>query len=336
MTIAEHYSLLKHNTFHIEANSRYFIEYDSEDELIATLSSNIVRTNDVLPIGSGSNLLFTRDFDGVILHSGIKGFTITEKKDAYTSVQIGAGEIWDNVVDYCIKSNLYGAENLSLIPGEIGAAAVQNIGAYAVEIKDIIETVDAVEIKTGRKRRFSKDECNYAYRESIFKKELKNQYIITFVTLRLSNAPHFQLDYGNIKEALSAKGELTLQTVRDTIIEIRESKLPNPEKIGNAGSFFMNPYISRNQFADLKQTHPTIPSYPVSETEVKIPAAWLIEQCGWEGKTIGNVGVHDKQSLVLVNKGHAKAQEIVDLSQLIIKSVEEKFHICLIPEVIFL
>ena len=336
MTLLENFSLLNHNTFHIEASARYFIEYSSEDELTEVLTSKILKNNKLLHIGGGSNLLFTQNFDGVILHSKIKGFKIIDQTAESTTLEIGAGEVWDEVVEFCVKNSLYDAENLSLIPGEIGAAAVQNIGAYGVEIKDIIQNIDAVEIQTGKKKRFSLEECKYNYRESIFKKELKDRYIITHVTLKLSNRPNFKLDYGNIQDALAEKGEANLESVRETIIEIRESKLPNPDKIGNAGSFFMNPYITLQHYQNLQSEFKTIPHYPVSESHVKVPAAWLIEQCGWKGKSVGGAAVHDKQCLVIVNRENAKAEEIVTLSHQIIESVEAKFHIKLVPEVIFI
>ncbi|MFZ4456675.1 MAG: UDP-N-acetylmuramate dehydrogenase [Bacteroidales bacterium] len=331
----ENYSLVNHNTFHIEANAKIFIEYENENELIETLTSNTLMNNKLLQIGGGSNLLFTENFDGIVLHSKIKGFSLIDESIENTLVKIGAGEIWDDVVKFCVDSNLYGAENLSLIPGEIGAAAVQNIGAYGVEIKDIIEKIDAIEIATGSKRIFNTSDCKYAYRESVFKKELKSKYIITYVTLKLSKTPSFKLDYGNIQDALASKGETNLRTIRETIIEIRENKLPNPEVVGNAGSFFMNPYITMDQFTLLKSFYPALPHYPVSEKEVKVPAAWLIEQCGWKGKIFGNAGVHDKQSLVLINRGGAKAIEIIELSNQIRASVKQKFQIELTPEVIF-
>lgn len=333
MPIFEHYSLLHHNTFGINAQCRFFAEYSSELELSDILKSSLI-TKPFFHIGQGSNLLFTKTFEGTILHSSILGYEVISENSQSTLLRIGAGEIWDDVVAYCVYQNLYGTENLSLIPGEIGAAAVQNIGAYGVELKDLIYSVEAIEIATGYKRLFSKEECKYNYRESIFKKELQNQFIITYVTLLLSKNEYYNLEYGNIKDAISVQN-ITLQNVRQTIIDIRESKLPDPKVKGNAGSFFMNPYISKQHYDLLKDRFPTMPHYPVSETLVKVPAGWLIEHAGWKGKSVGNAGVHDKQALVLVNNGGATADEIVELSNQIRATVNEKFSIDLIPEVIF-
>ena len=336
LKISENYSLLNHNTFHLEAYSRYFIQYSGEDELKEALKLPIVRNNKVLHIGGGSNLLFTSDYSGVVLHSAIRGIEIINENHESISIRVGAAEIWDDVVAYCVAANLYGAENLSLIPGETGAAAVQNIGAYGVELKDIIETVEVVDIDNGVSKVFSNADCRYAYRNSVFKTELKDKYIITRVVLKLSKTPQLNLDYGNIKDSLPKSEEINLSTVRQTIISIRESKLPNPNLVGNAGSFFMNPYVTVEKYNTLKHKFPQIPFYPISDKLVKVPAAWLIEQCGWKGKSFGNAAVHDKQCLVIINKGGATASEIVELSIQIRFTVKEKFDIELIPEVIFL
>lgn len=332
----EDYPLLAHNTFHLPAKARYFVEYLSVEQLKAALKSSVVQQNALLHIGSGSNLLFTQDFNGVVLHSAICGIVKVNEDDQYVYLKAGAGVVWDEFVAYCADHELYGSENLSLIPGEVGAAAVQNIGAYGVEIKDLIEEVFAVEIATGEEKIFPNSACQYAYRESIFKKELKNQYIITHVLFRLKKKGSFNLEYGNIKESLTGDEPITLKRVRECIISIRMSKLPDPHVMGNAGSFFMNPYVAKAHYETLKKEFPTLPHYPISETEVKVPAAWLIEQCGWKGKIIGDASVHEKQCLVIVNRGQAKASDIVTLSAEIQKSVAEKFAIQLTPEVIFI
>lgn len=335
MIFEQNYSLLSHNTFRLQARARYFIEYGTVNELTEALSIGEQLSAKIFHIGKGSNLLFTADFEGLILHSAIKGFERIADEEDFCLLRIGAGETWDDVVAYCVHNKLYGAENLSLIPGELGAAAVQNIGAYGTEIQDIIELVETIEIDTHLSKKFTKDECGYAYRESVFKKELKDKHIITHVTLRLSKTERYELKYGNIRDSFTNQDEINLDNVRETIIRIRESKLPDPEKIGNAGSFFMNPYVSKEKFEELLTEYPNMPHYPVSQTEVKIPAGWLIEQCGWKGKTIGNAGVYEKQSLVLTNNGNATAEEIVNLSGMIQQSVLERFGIQLTPEVLY-
>ena len=252
-------------------------------------------------------------------------------------VRAGAGEVWDDFVAYTVDKGWYGAENLSLIPGEVGASAVQNIGAYGMEAKDLIVQVETVEVASGEERIFENSECGYAYRESVFKHSLKGQYIVTKVSYRLSKTPSYHLDYGNVRAELEKRGcELTLNNVRQTIIDIREAKLPDPKVQGNAGSFFMNPIVPRVQFESLLAVYPQMPHYEVDAERVKIPAAWMIDQCGWKGKRMGNAGVHDKQALVLVNAGGATGKEIIALSQEIQKSVFDKFGVSISPEVNFI
>lgn len=333
--IEENYSLLPHNTFHIQAAARFFIEYDSVGELEELLSFDWIKNYPVFHIGGGSNLLFKGDYAGVILHSAIRGINKVREDEESVLVKVGSGEVWDDVVGRVVDAEWYGAENLSLIPGEMGAAAVQNIGAYGIELKDIVDSVEAVEKATGQTRVFSNAECQYGYRESIFKKELKDKYIITHVVLKLKKSPDFHLEYGNIQDELSKYSAVTLKNVRQAIIGIRESKLPDPLKTGNAGSFFMNPYVTVPRYLLLKQEYPQMPHYPVSDDLVKVPAAWLIEQCGWKGRDWGGAGVHDKQCLVLINRGDANASEIIDLAANIQSSVMEKFEIALTPEVIY-
>nr|WP_262920318.1 UDP-N-acetylmuramate dehydrogenase [Parabacteroides sp. FAFU027] len=334
--IEENYSLLPHNTFHLQANARFFIEYNSVGELVEVLALPWIKEYPVFHIGGGSNLLFKGDYKGVILHSSVKGMEKIGEDEESVLVKVGSGEVWDDVVAFTVEAGWYGAENLSLIPGETGAAAVQNIGAYGIELKDIVDSVEAVERSTGKIRIFNNAECEYAYRESIFKKELKDQYIITHVVLRLQKKQQFHLEYGNIQSELAKYDTVTLTNVRQTIIAIRESKLPDTDKLGNAGSFFMNPYVALPKYLNLKQEYPQMPHYPVSDDLVKVPAAWLIEQCGWKGREWGGAGVHDKQCLVLVNRGGALASDIVDLAANIQTSVKEKFDIDITPEVIYI
>lgn len=337
MEIRKDYSLLSHNTFGMDIKASLFIEYTSVEELKEILRRYPLEEGCWLHIGGGSNLLFKGDYPGIILHSAIKGYEILEENEQEVIVRVGAGEVWDDFVAYSVEKGWYGAENLSLIPGEVGASAVQNIGAYGMEAKDLIVNVETVEVATGEERIFTNAECAYAYRESAFKLSLKGKYIITKVSYRLKKTPCYHLDYGNVRAELEKSGiALTLLNVREVIIKIREGKLPDPKVQGNAGSFFMNPIISRVQFEALLAEYPQMPHYEVDAERVKIPAAWMIDQCGWKGKRLGNVGVHDKQALVLVNAGGATGEEVIRLSEAIQKSVFDKFGIRISPEVNFI
>ncbi len=332
MTDKKDYNLRPHNTFGIDARCRRFVEFSSVEEAAENLPS--IAQEKFIIIGGGSNLLLTRDYDGTVLRSAIRGIS-TEADGMDVLVRCGSGEVWDDVVAYCVSQNIFGAENLSLIPGDAGASAVQNIGAYGVEIKDILESVEAVEIATGDIVRFTKADCNYAYRQSRFKQEWKNRFFITHVTYRLSCVFTPLLDYGNIRKALADKGLTSPSAwqLRDTIIAIREEKLPDPKVLGNAGSFFMNPIVSREKFESLIAEYPDMPHYEADAENVKIPAGWMIDRCGWKGRTVGNAGVHDKQALVLVNRGGASGEEIVRLCRMIQKDVLERFGIEIHPEV---
>ena len=335
MKIIPNYSLLHHNTFGIDARAACFVEYETPEELVNFLVNGISESRlPLLCIGGGSNLLFTSDYRGTVLHSAIKGYEVVNETSEYVDVCVGSGEKWDDVVAYAVSNKWYGVENLSFIPGDVGASAVQNIGAYGVEVKDLIVSVSAVCVSDGTSRTFTNEECCYAYRESVFKKELKGQYIITDVTYRFSKKAKWNLDYGNIRTELAAmEGSLTLESLREVIRRIRERKLPDPVQIGNAGSFFMNPIIQKTQYDDLCGSYPDMPCYPVCENKVKIPAGWMIDRCGWKGKTIGRVGVHEHQALVLVNRGGATGKEVMDLAALIAASVFDKFGIMIYPEV---
>jgi len=333
MKIEQHSSLLPYNTFGIDVKADFFIEYDSAADLQAVLQTEIVRNNRTLHIGGGSNLLFMQDFNGVILHSAIHSIQQVHEDADSVTLEVGASVNWDDFVGYCVEHGWGGIENLSLIPGEVGASAVQNIGAYGVEVKDVIVEVNAVEVETAAFRTFSKEACQYGYRDSIFKNEYKGRYIITSVLFRLNKHLEFKLNYQHLEEEVIKNGELNLANIRKTIIHIRETKLPDPKIMGNAGSFFMNPVIPKEQFISLQTVYPQIPHYFDTDTTEKVLAAWLIDQCGWKGKRIGNAGVHEKQALVLVNLGGATGAEIVYLADQIQQSVREKFGIELKPEV---
>ncbi|MBR1545383.1 MAG: UDP-N-acetylmuramate dehydrogenase [Prevotella sp.] len=324
------YSLLRHNTFGIEARCHRFLEYGSVEE--AQQVAAVLRESSLpyIIIGGGSNLLLTRDFEGIVVHAAVKGIKIIGSR-----MYCGSGEVWDDVVAYAVSRQLYGAENLSLIPGDVGASAVQNIGAYGVEVKDLITEVEAVEITTGETHIFQNAECAYAYRQSRFKHEWKNRYLITHVTYQMQTVFEPHLDYGNIRAELERQGinVPTAQQLRQTIIDIRNAKLPDPQVMGNAGSFFMNPIVSREKYEQLAETHEGMPHYTVDDTHEKIPAGWMIDQCGWKGKSMGRAGVHDKQALVLVNRGGATGQEIVSLCKAIQRDVKNKFGIEIHPEV---
>lgn len=328
------YSLKAHNTFGIDAKCNRFLQYDDDFEAIEVAKILRKSKQPYIIIGEGSNLLLTKDFDGIVVHSGIKGYDFEE--DYFCErMTCGSGEVWDDMVATSIKAGYYGMENLSLIPGDVGASAVQNIGAYGVEASDLILCVWMIEIPTGKTWMLGNEECEYGYRQSRFKKDWKNRFLITRVTYGLSRTFHPHLDYGNIRSELERKGisEPTAQQLRDIIIEIRNAKLPDPKVEGNAGSFFMNPVVTRKRYEKLATQYPQMPHYKVDSRHEKIPAGWMIEQCGWKGKSLGRAGVHDKQALVLVNRGGATGSEIVALCETIQKDVKDKFGIDIHPEV---
>ena len=325
------YSLLPYNTFGIDVSASRFLEYASVAELKEYIAQGAV-TTPFLHIGGGSNLLFTKDYDGLILHSRIGGIEVTAEDSQTVSLRVGAGVVWDDFVACCVEHGWYGAENLSLIPGEVGASAVQNIGAYGVEVKDLITAVETVNIQ-GYGRVYSVEECEYAYRSSIFKRPENKSVFVTYVRFRLSKEERYTLDYGTIRQEIAKYPAPTLPIVRKVIIEIRESKLPDPKVMGNAGSFFMNPIVAKEKLEALQRDYPRIPYYELPDGRVKIPAGWMIDQCGWKGKSLGPAAVHDKQALVLVNRGGAKGSDIVALSDAVRASVRDKFGIDIHPEV---
>ena len=307
------------------------MEYGSVEEAQAVVGMLTETDRPLLILGGGSNLLLTGDYDGTVLHSGIRFLEQTDE----CHIRCGSGYVWDDVVAYCVANGLYGAENLSVIPGEVGASAVQNIGAYGVEAKDLIDSVEAVEIETGRICRFMNAECAYSYRQSKFKHAWRDRFLITAVTYKLSKTYAPKLDYGNIRAALAAKGigNPTAMQLRETIIEIRNAKLPDPKVLGNAGSFFMNPVVPTQKYNELARQYEGMPHYTIDSEHEKIPAGWLIEQCGWKGKALGRAAVHDKQALVLVNRGGATGSEVVHLCETIQHDVRQKFGIDINPEV---
>ncbi len=334
MKIGHDYSLLPHNTFHFDVRCRHFVEYDSDDELKQLLDEGTYFEGPWMHIGRGSNLLFQSDYAGTIFHSAIKGIRLIDEKESDVFVRVGAGELFDDFIAHCVSHHWYGAENLSLIPGEVGSSAVQNIGAYGAEAKDIILSVEAYDVGSHQPTVFSTKECGYAYRNSRFKQEWSGRFIITHVTFRLSKLPTLNVGYGNVKEELSRQQlEPTIENVRNVIIAIRRDKLPDPDVTGNAGSFFMNPMIGRRRFELLHEAYPDMPYYDVDEDNVKIPAAWMIDRCGWKGQQVGNAGVHSKQALILINCGQATGQEVVALSKAIQYSVFQQFGINIEPEV---
>lgn len=340
MKVFPDYDLRANNTFGVPARCACFREYASEAELceiIASLSQLTPRP--LLHIGGGSNLLFTNDFAGDILHSAIKGRTLVAEDEMSVFIRVGAAECWDDIIAWSLQAGYYGLENLSLIPGEVGASAVQNIGAYGSEVYDFISEVRAVDLQTGQSRTFKAQECEPSYRSTMFKSEWKDKYAITYVTYHLHKTFKPNLSYAAVKNELATRNvdtdQLTAALLREIIIEIRSAKLPDPQKIGNAGSFFMNPVVTQAHFERLRAVYPSIPHY-ILPNGVKIPAAWLIETAGWKGKTLGQAGVYAQQALILVNLGHAKGQDIKHLAEAIQQSVKEKFDISLKPEVLFI
>lgn len=336
MTRYENYPLLKHNTFGMDVRAALFLEYDTTEELEAVLlSDEFTRSNRFIHIGSGSNLLFGGDYKGVVMHSAIRTLEVISEDDDHLLVRVGSGYVWDDFVAHCVAQGWAGAENLSAIPGEVGASAVQNIGAYGVEVKDIIASVEAMALD-GSTRTFTNEECRYGYRDSIFKRSLRGQYIVTHVTYRLEKTPTYRLDYGDLRTQVEAHGEPTLKAVRDAVTAIRNSKLPDPCVLGNAGSFFTNPVIPRTHYLSLKEKYPTMPSYPIDEEHVKVPAGWLIDSAGWKGKALGRAAVHDRQALVLVNLGGATGKEVMALAGRICEDIYNRYGIRITPEVNFI
>jgi UDP-N-acetylmuramate dehydrogenase len=331
----ENISLLPYNTFGIFANAKYFTLFSSTEDLKNILQSTEVKTNGLCILGGGSNILLTKDVDKVVLKNELKGMEIISQNNEVALVKCAAGEVWHSFVLWCIENNLYGVENLSLIPGTVGAAPMQNIGAYGVEIKDVFFELEAMQIDSLQMKTFNQAQCEFGYRESFFKRKGKDQYIITSVTFQLNKKANLNASYGAIQEVLTAKQieNPTAKDISKAVIEIRQSKLPDPKEIGNAGSFFKNPEIATKHFLVLKKVYPSMPGYTLTEYLTKVPAGWLIEQCGWKGFRKDDLGVHAKQALVLVNYKQALGAEIYNLSTQILESVKNKFDIVLEREV---
>ena len=329
-----HFDLSEHNTFGIHASCKRFVEIDTAEEAAAFFPSLHDADMPLLIIGGGSNLLLTADFNGTVVRSAIKGIS-AEERDGEVWLRCGSGETWDDVVALCVQRGWYGAENLSLIPGDVGASAVQNIGAYGTEVKDIVERIEAVDVGTGQMVEIAASECQYGYRDSRFKHEWHQRFFITAVTYRLSLSFEPRLDYGNIREMLAQRGitQPTAAQLRQVIIDIRNAKLPDTKVEGNAGSFFVNPVVSREKYEQLAAEYPGMPHYTTDDGREKIPAGWLIEQCGWKGRTLERAGVHHRQALVLVNKGGATGEEVLRLCETVKADVRSKFGIEIHSEV---
>ena len=333
--ITEFESLKAYNTFGVSAQARYFATFQTIEELRELLQNSTVRNNQRLILGGGSNMLFTRNFDGIVLKNELTGIEKISEDEHHYFVKSAAGEVWHQLVMHCINANYAGIENLALIPGCVGASPMQNIGAYGVEIKDVFHSLEAINIADGSLRVFSVDECKFGYRESVFKREEKDRWVIVSVTFRLNKRAVLHTSYGAIEEELDKMhlDNVTIKDVAKAVIQIRSSKLPDPKKIGNAGSFFKNPVVPMAVYRTIQEHHNNAPCFPIDENHVKVPAGWLIERAGWKGKNLGNYGVHDKQALVLVNYGGATGNQIYDLSTSIIEDIKQKFGIELEREV---
>ncbi|EAQ41804.1 UDP-N-acetylmuramate dehydrogenase [Polaribacter sp. MED152] len=332
MNIKENISLKEYNTFGIDVNAKRFVSVNSVYQLQQLLKAE----KNVFLISGGSNMLLTKDIDKLVVHIDFKGISIDKEDDDFVYLTVNAGENWHDFVLYCVAQNYGGLENLALIPGNVGTCPIQNIGAYGVEVKDTITKLEAVNLETTKLESFSNEDCNFGYRNSIFKNSVKGKYVITSVAFKLTKRNHnLNTSYGAIETELASKQitEPTLKDISDAVIAIRKSKLPDPKEIGNSGSFFKNPVISKSHFLELQKEYPNIPNYIISENEIKVPAGWLIETAGFKGKRFGNYGVHEKQALVLVNYGNASGKEIYALAEKIQKEILTQFKIDLEIEV---
>ncbi len=333
MTIRENCSLKDHNTFGMDVKADRMVDWSTPDELKGILAD---LERPVLMIGGGSNLLFMSDFKGTVLHSSVTTIDILGITNDHVHIRVGSGVVWDDFVAWCAVNGYWGVENLSAIPGEVGASAVQNIGAYGVEAKDVIDTVQTICLADGSERDFINAECRYGYRQSIFKNELKGQYAVAYVIFTLSRKPQPRLGYGALEQEVERLGGPSLENIRQAVISIRDSKLPDPDVLGNAGSFFMNPVITEQDFNIIRSSYPDVPLYPAAGGLIKVPAGWLIEKTGWKGRSLGPAAVYEKQALVLVNKGGATGADIKLLADTIIGDVQRKFGIILSTEVNFI
>jgi UDP-N-acetylmuramate dehydrogenase len=344
MEIKQNYDLTQLNTFGVRARAKFFTEISTEADLTELFTDTLFKNNQRLFLGGGSNILFTRDFDGMVILNKLKGIEILNESSNDVLIRAMSGEVWHDLVLFAVDRGYWGIENLSLIPGTVGAAPMQNIGAYGAELKNVLESIETYEIENGdenKKKIFKRDECELGYRDSVFKNKLKGKYFIVSITLKLSKLERKNIKYKILQEYIE-KNKIEVNNSKDisvAVSEIRRRKLPDPKVIGNAGSFFKNVFIGRDKTEELKKTYPDMPYFEEGDKEnnqnkiVKVPAAWLVEQCGWKGKRVGNAGVHEKQALVLVNHGGATGDEIKNLAELIIKDVREKFGLELVPEV---
>jgi UDP-N-acetylmuramate dehydrogenase len=333
LTTQQNYSIKHLNTFGIDVNAKFLLEASNLDTLKDAIIKAKELTENILVLGGGSNILFTSDFNGVIIHPTIEGIETISETDSNVVLKVGAGVDWDYFVNYTVMQGLGGIENLSLIPGNVGASPIQNIGAYGVEVKDTIIKVEGIYIDSLKHFVFTNSECNFGYRDSIFKNELKRKVVVTHVYFSLSKHPNFVTHYGNLDSEIEKFGERNLKNIRQAVVNIRESKLPDPKVLGNAGSFFKNPIVEILLVEELQKNFEKVPYYPVNESFVKLPAGWLIEQSGWKGKRIGNVGVHKDQALVIVNYGGASGTEVVELAHMVRQAVMKQFNVSLEMEV---
>lgn len=335
MKLQENISLKSYNTFGIDAAAKYFSSFSSVGNLNEILNSQFSILSSQLVLGGGSNILLTKNFDGIVLKNEIKGIEIIKEDEDHIYIKAGAGENWHQFVLHCVENNYAGVENLSLIPGNVGASPMQNIGAYGVEIKDVFYELEAFHKKEKFIQKFSLKDCEFGYRESIFKNKYKDQFAITNVTYRLNKKPAFNTGYGAVNQELKRMGvkDLSIRAISQAVINIRTSKLPDPKEIGNAGSFFKNPIVSDEQFTELKKAFPNIVAFPSGRNYTKLAAGWLIEQCGWKGYRKNDAGCYAKQALVLVNYGNATGKEIFELSEKIIQSVKKTFGVILEREI---
>jgi len=335
MQVQENISLKPYNTFGIDAKARYFFRFNSVEKLMEAIISNLKPQTSNLILGGGSNILFTKEFDGIVLKNEVTGIEKINEDENFVYIKCGAGENWHQVVLHCIENNWAGLENLSLIPGCVGASPMQNIGAYGVEINDVFHELTAFHLQEKANYSFRLMDCEFGYRDSVFKKKYKDQFVIFDVTYRLSKQPHFNTSYGAIEQELEKMNvtELSIKAISQAVINIRSSKLPDPKDIGNAGSFFKNPSVAKEKFLQLKKEFEDIVGYENADGTVKLGAGWLIEQCGWKGFRNGDAGVHARQALVLVNYGNASGKEVYELSEKIVTSVNHKFGVQLEREV---
>ncbi len=333
--VKENYSLKNSNTFKVDVNAHFYAELESAEQIFEFISQKEFQNFPVLILGEGSNILFTKNYDGLVIRSISKGIKVVDENNDFVFVNAQAGESWNDLVSYCVEKEYYGIENLSLIPGTVGAAPVQNIGAYGVELKDVFVSLEGYNLETHEKVCFEEKQCRFGYRNSIFKNELKNKFLISNVTLKLKKEKSFNLNYRAFQEFVRTKKNIgiTIQEVSDLVKLIRMSKLPDPCKLGNAGSFFKNPEVDIKKFAELKKSFDDLVFFKIDDRSYKISAGWLIEKCGFKGKKNGNVGTYNKQALVIVNFGEARGTEIINFAEQIVRAVHTKFGIELIPEV---